>query len=118
MIQPSTLSSPPTEAVLEPQLAAIETSLERAAAVLLNPSLEQLQTCRFVLESVVERLGKVRDLAAQGRVSGSPRLRLLQRRVVVVRALIRQGAAFYRYAEQGESGAVLGYTPRGLERAL
>jgi hypothetical protein len=122
MIQPSTLSCPPTEAVAEPQLAAIEVSLERAAAVLLNPSLEQLQACRFELESIVERLEQVRNQIAQGRILGSSgissRLRLLQRRVFVVRALIRQGAAFYRNAEQGESGVVLGYTPRGLERAL
>jgi hypothetical protein len=48
----------------------------------------------------------------------APRLVALQERLTVVRCLLRQAAVFEQARVQLETEGVVGYTPRGLERAL
>ncbi len=99
----------------------MEQSFQRAGAALTHPSLDDLQLCLLELQSIAERLKELRSLAAlAGACQGSDmqkRLRGLQKHASVVQAMIRQGSAFYRSAEQDGAGSVLGYTPRGWEHA-
>lgn len=103
-------------------LDSIEASLDRAGAVLLSPTIEQVRACKLELEAIVDRLEELRVFAARSGASDlrtiQQRLRTLQKRARLVQSMLRQGSAFYRAAERSEAGSVLGYTPRGLERAL
>ena len=49
--------------------------------------------------------------------SMTPRLEALRNRLTVLRSMLRQAAALIEGREQ-ETDRVLGYTPKGLERAL
>jgi hypothetical protein len=45
------------------------------------------------------------------------RLNAIKERLTILRSMLRQAAAFVE-ARELEKGSVLGYTPRGWERAL
>lgn len=122
MTQPRIQPNAPIEAVPEPQVAAaleaIEKAIDKVASILAHPAIEDLLACNSELESLVERLKELRSLAASpGRLHIQKQLRTLHKRALVVQAMIRQGAAFYRAAEQSQAEGLLGYTRRGLEHA-
>jgi hypothetical protein len=102
-----------TQACANAWLDRVEASVERAHAVLLSPRRSGLLEFIGEMESACrERSG----LAVHPDMA--PRLGALRARLVLVRSLLRQAAAFEQAREQLVSECVLGYTPTGLERAL
>lgn len=94
-------------------LDRVEASVELAHAVLLSPRRSGL--LQFISE--MEWACRERsDLAASPAMA--PRLTALRERLTVVRSLLRQAAVFEQARAQLETEGVVGYTPRGLERAL
>ena len=102
-------------------LASVESSAQNACAALRHPTLDQLALCQSELASIVQGLDEFCDRANQPPQSTwpgvAPRLWLLRKQVVLMQAMIRQAAAFYRGIEQVDTQTVLGYTPGGLERS-
>ena len=100
----------------------VEVSVEKACSALLDPTLERLAACQPELESIVGRLEEFCECTGHSPESISPelapRLWLLRKQVLLMQAMIRQAAAFYRGVLQVDTQTVLGYTPAGLERRL
>jgi hypothetical protein len=90
----------------------VEASVEAAHAALLTPRHGDLPEFTAAMKSA---LGERLHLAATPAIG--PRLGALRKRLLLVRSMLRQAAAFAESREL-EAGHVLGYTPRGLERAL
>ncbi len=102
-----------TEDYTNAWLDRVEASVERAHAVLLSPRRNGLLQLTSEMESAWrERAG----LAVQPAME--PRLVALRERLTLVRSMLRQATAFEQARVQLETEGVLGYTPRGLERAL
>ena len=94
-------------------LDRVEASVERAHAVLLSTRRSGLLQFISDMEwACSERSG----LATQPAME--PRLEALRERLTVVRSMLRQAAVFEQARVQLETEGVVGYTPRGLERAL
>jgi hypothetical protein len=94
-------------------LARVEESVELAHAALLGPQRDDLPQFTNEIESACrERTG----LAVAPAML--PRLGALRKRLTLIRSLLRQASAFLEAREQLETDRVLGYTPKGLERAL
>src|SRR5271170_6133686 len=93
-------------------LDRVESSVENAYATLLGPQRSNLPQFSSEMESSC----RVRsDLAATPAMA--PRLEALRERLTLLQSMLRQAAAFVEAREQLETERVLGYTPRGLERA-
>ena len=93
-------------------LERIEASVESAHAALLGPQRSDLLQFTSEIESACrERF----CLAATPAMT--PRLAALRKRLTLLRAMLRQ-ATLFAEARELETECVLGYTPRGLERAL
>ena len=94
-------------------LDRVEASVERAHAMLLGPRRSDLPQFISEMESACrERSG------LEAKPAMAPRLVALRERLTLVRSMLRQAAAFEQARVQLETECVLGYTPRGLERAL
>jgi hypothetical protein len=94
-------------------LDRVESSVEMAHSILLGAERAALPE----LTSEMEFYSQEREqLAATPAMA--PRLLALRERLTVLQSLLRQAVAFVEGREQMDSEAVLGYTPRGLERAL
>jgi hypothetical protein len=93
-------------------LNRVEASVAAAHAALLSPERGYLPAFTDEIESAS------REGAA---LTGTPamflRLATVRERIKLLQSLLRQAAAFAEAREQ-ETESVLGYTPRGLERAL
>jgi hypothetical protein len=94
-------------------LNRVETSVEAAHTALLSPERSNLP--QFTSE--MELAGR-EGLALIATPATVARLSALRERLTLLRSLLRQAAAFLEAREQLETDYVLGYTPRGLERAL
>lgn len=94
-------------------LERVEASVEQAHAALLGSERSSLPAFTAEMHSA---LGERFDLVATRKMI--PRLATLRERLTLVRTMLRQAAAFIEGREQLETDLVLGYTPKGLERAL
>lgn len=94
-------------------LDRVEASVEQAHTALLGPDRSTLPA--FIAEMQFA-LGDRFNLAATPQMV--PRLAVLRERLTMVRTMLRQAAAFVEGREQLEQDSILGYTPKGLERAL
>jgi hypothetical protein len=93
-------------------LDRVETSAESAYATLVGLQRGELALFTSEMESASrESLG----LAATPEMMS--RLNAIKERLTILRSMLRQAAAFVE-ARELEKGSVLGYTPRGWERAL
>lgn len=102
-----------TEDPLYIWIERVDSSVERAHAALLARNPDSLSNFTLEMEAASrERPGLTATPAA------FPRLEALRGRLTLVRSLLRQAAAFIDARQQLETDRVLGYTPRGLERAL
>jgi len=93
-------------------LDRVEASVEAAHATLLSPWRSGLPEFTVAMESAFDERFRLAAIPAM-----APRLGALRERLMLVRSMLRQAAAFAESREL-EAGNVLGYTPRGLERAL
>jgi hypothetical protein len=93
-------------------LDRVEASVEAARAALLHPRRGTLTEFTAAMKSALDEQFRLAPTPAM-----ASRLEALKERLTLVRSMLRQGAAFAASREL-EAGTVLGYTPRGLERAL
>lgn len=105
----------PTDAELGTSkwLDRVEASVEQVHAALLGPERSSLPAFTAEMQSAC-REGF--SLVATRKMI--PRLATLRERLTLVRTMLRQASAFVEGREQLETESVLGYTPKGLERAL
>ncbi len=94
-------------------LERVEASVEQAHAALLGPDRSRLPEFTAEMQSA---FGEGSTLVATSPMV--PRLTALRERLTLVRTMLRQAAAFVEGREQLEKDSILGYTPKGLERAL
>jgi hypothetical protein len=94
-------------------LDRVEAAVERAHSALLTPDRGHLP--QFTKEMVAASRERLHLTAAPGM---APRLAGLKNRLTLLQSMLRQAAAFLEAREQLETERVLGYTPKGLERAL
>jgi hypothetical protein len=110
---PRTVAEERTEDYTNAWLDRVEASVERAHAVLLGPRRSELPQFTSEMEwAWRERSG----LAVKPAMV--PRLVALRERLTLLRSMLRQAAAFEQARMQLKTECVLGYTQRGLERAL
>jgi hypothetical protein len=93
-------------------LDRVEASVEQAHRALLSPDRGTLPEFTREMEDACRQSS---GLAATPAMTS--RLSILRERLALLRQMLRQAAALVE-ARQQETEYVLGYTPRGLERAL
>jgi hypothetical protein len=94
-------------------LDRVEASVERAHAALLGSERADLLPFSSEMESACR---ESRGLTATPAVAA--RLGTLRERLTLLQVMLRQAAALIEGRAQLETQTFLGYTPRGLERAL
>jgi hypothetical protein len=97
----------------EAWLDRVETSVDIAFASLLGP--DRAPILQFAGEIEIACRESMRPDTNPRTVA---RLGALRKRLSLLQLLIRQAAAFEQGHRQWETESILGYTPRGLERAL
>jgi hypothetical protein len=93
-------------------LDRVEASIEKAHAALLGPDRCGVPEFTMEMESAFRERSSLAATPAM-----ASRLGALRERLRLLQFMLRQAAAFIEAREQ-ETESVLGYTPRGLERAL
>jgi hypothetical protein len=101
------------EAAVSEWMERVEASVERVHAALLSPERGAIPQFAMEMESACRE-----GFSLMATPAMAPRLGALRERLMQVRSMLRQACAFMEAREQLETGCVLGYTPRGLERAL
>ena len=91
----------------------VEASVEKAFGALQSPERSMLPEFTKEIKSAWRERSSLAVTPAM-----APRLAALRERLTLLRSMLRQASAFLEGREQLETGCVLGYTPRGLERAL
>jgi hypothetical protein len=94
-------------------LDRVEASVEKAHAALLGSDRSDLPEFTTEMESACQERYSLTATPAM-----ALRLGKLRERLTLLRSMLRQAAALVEGREQLETERVLGYTPRGLERAL
>jgi len=115
MLSEVDLNGPPSAAEqrVAEWLERVEGSVEKAHAALLGPGRSALSQFTSEIESACRERSGLAATPAMG-----PRLKALRDRLILLQSMLRQAARFVEGREQLETERVLGYTPRGLERAL
>lgn len=94
-------------------LDRVEASVERAHAALLGSERADLVPFSSEMESACRESRGLMATAAM-----AARLGALRERLMLLQVMLRQATALMEGRAQTETQTFLGYTPRGLERAL